>query len=454
MQREKENARNVGYAAWLGEEEQKKKDQLAAADTLKGEQASIVEYILGQDRAEITDGDMALLKGLGYSDEAINGAATALLGYRDTFEQRKAEKERIAKEEELKTQTSAILDWASENGLEEIPSLKIPLLKSMGYSDEAIAAAQNAFAEGKKAEADAANKTFIDSLAKFNTDGDAVAFLEANGLDASGMDDAAITSAVQSAVEDAFKNGKISAEERSAWYRDNIISYESDSDTIGSVVDAAASIIGKADELKDKISENDYRAILTNAYDRLNVVNVSLGDKGYAADEVKITVDINGVERTYVADMSGEARASKERNKTLNATFGDSSLAYYDGKVYYQYDTDKWVQISTKKGWGSPGSTSEGNDVLRVVAAYCGENKSNYRTTPEFRQGGGENATDKTLRVGKAVSESDWRKLQNGTMSREEFINITAKRYGKRWTVKADKAIDYVEEYLKVMGIN
>jgi hypothetical protein len=325
MQDAKENARNVGYAAWLGEEEQKKKDQL------------------------------------------------------------KAEKEKTAKEEEIKTQTSAILTWANENGLEEIPSLQIPLLKARGFSDEAIVAAQNTFAEIKKAETDAANKAFMDSLTAFNTTGDAVSFLAANGVNVEGMTDDEIAQNTNALVDAKLADGTIDKVTASAYYRDTSIF---DDDLTGKSYGKIGEKLEKA--TKDasgfykagKMTDEDYNAVLESIINQIGGANVSVrwDSNGVADSDVTFTYAVNGKKYTIIADWGGNFRISKDSTiAALNAIYdkqtgSKSDIVYYNGKVYYHYKDNAsgdrlWTEIKAKAD-GKGQKAEDENLYMAAIAAY------------------------------------------------------------------------------------
>ena len=396
----------TGYSVWADvETETEPKTETASADDsfakwLEADpayQAALKQAQGDYDRALATYGAQgeALarsgLVGSGYSQWADAQAYAQMQNAKqnafDTGYAKWLNEKQLA--ETAKSEASALFQYVQNNGGTEITDADFAFFKGLGYSDEVISAAQTALADYKAKSEAQAKQNFSDSLTKFNTDGDATAFLAANGIstvkeDGTAMSDEEIASAVQSAVEDAFKNGKISPEERSAHYKSDLminIDSVNISDSIESVAEKVNTALGGAIDKKDYLTPTDYSEILKASYDAIGVQSVKLGSEGDKHGNVSITVKINGVTRTYEADWGGEGRAKKETENALNQTYGDASLALHNGKVYYQYEDGKWTQIKTKMG--SPGSTAEGNDILAVVAAYYGDNK----LTANFAEG-------------------------------------------------------------------
>lgn len=315
MQRAKENARNISYAAWLGEKEN---------------------------------------------------------------EELKAEQDALA----LKNEQYNLSELLNENGKDEITDADINYYKSMGYSDEAIKAVQSNLATYKEQKAAEQNQAFTDSLAAFNSSGDAAAFLEANGVKVEGMTDDQIGQNLNALIDAKLADGTIDAATASAYYRDTIIL---DEDLSGKSVAGVAKAAREAAQVKptvrEKLTDADYKAILQASYDALGVTDVIFKNSDKANADVTIKVNVNGVQRTYTCDWGGEFRVGNEKNAILNQKYGNAKLALHNGKMYYQYKDNKWTEIKVKGG--SEGDIAEGNDVLAVVAAYYGANQINRSVRSE-----------------------------------------------------------------------
>ena len=315
MQREKENARNVGYAAWLGEKENEKLKAEQDALALKNEQYNLSNLLNEKGKDEITDADINYYKSMGYSDEAIKAVQSNLATYK---EQKAAEK----------------------------------------------------------------NQAFTDSLAAFNSSGDAVAFLTANGVDASGMTDEQIGEEMQKLID----NSNLTPEQKSAHYRDvELVTTEF---TIGKGYgEIGKELANKVETIADlykagKLTEADYNAVLQSIIDQIGGANVSVkwennGEKG---DDVVFKYNVNGKSYTITADNGGKYKVTNSDTlATLNAIYdaqsGTKSDVVYNpnnGKVYYYYADNNgkrmWTEIKAK--FGNKGDNEMQDAYLEAIAAY------------------------------------------------------------------------------------
>jgi hypothetical protein len=232
------------------------------------------------------------------------------------------------------------------------------------------------------------------------------------------MDDETLAANMGSYVEKAFSEGTITAEDRSSVYKNGIILDEDLSGkSLKDVASAAADAVSIDKSMKEKLTENDYKEILAASYNAIGNTMVIVDKEGNKFGEVVFNATVNGVRKTYVADITGESRASKKTENALNNTYGDATLALYNGKIYYQYGTDKWVQIGTKAGFGK----GEGNDVLAVIAAYYGANGIvvNDRSAND--------AQNAFLGTALATNMAD--EVLKGTITREQAIKRLSKAY-------------------------
>lgn len=295
-------------------------------------------------------------------------------------EKEKAELEAKAEEEKLKIEQADVVNHLINNGISTDTDLEnaAAYLKTQGYSDASIQYMRDYYTSQKEqAKTNASN-----AMKQFETDGDVAAFVAGLGYtmpeaneDGSALSEEQIATYSMNAVEQAVKDGKISREEASAHYKLHDI-FDPDDIAGKSLEDANDTIykvVRTAEAHKDKMTEADYKEVIKSAYDALGSPEIVVGKQGNKFREVVFRVNVNGKTVMYTADITGESRASTETEYKLNEAYGNATLALYNGKVYYQYGDDKWVEIGTKAG--SPGSKSEGNNALRVVAAYYGENQ-------------------------------------------------------------------------------
>ena len=356
---------------------------------------------------------------------------------------------------------SDIFQTMLDNGVTEMTDSYRAQLTSLGYSQSAIEEADKAmkdYAEKMKTETGANIQEWLGKL----SEGESVEnVLTALGVDTSNMDADTIGKTFGAYLDQAVEEGLVTAEERSKYLTDDALKdiedleVDADNKTLAST---AVGIVDTATELKDSLTEADYKKLIDSAFDTLNVKKIELGKEGMPADEVRITVqDADGNTKTIVADWTSNPKNSLERE--LTKLFGSASLAVYDDKIYYQYKDGGWREIAVKVGWGSEGSTSYGKKVLKTVAQYVSDNKIDYRAKITISENDlegvldedvlarlekviklGNNATKEKLyrRVADMVNdidkyvhynESARRKYIDGRMTRDDFIKDILSRY-------------------------
>ena len=308
MQAEKAGVHSEGYAKWLGDQEAAKAEGTANDERLNTDAQSVFSFLVDQGKEKVTDADLSYFYGLGFSKDAIDKAVTA---YNDYSAKNKSE----------------------------------------------------------------VSNTFKDSLNTLMGEGTAADFLGSLGVSTEGMTEDEINATTDAAIEQAFKDGTLTAEDRSAYYKAGQIL---DEDTslwgLKEMAEKTANSVANAKTYLDegKITQADYDEIVKTAYDKLGVSEIKIGVEGEtftSATDIKVTVNVNGNKRTYTFDRAGKMQITdKEYEGALSRLFGDSPLAVYNGKCYFQYQDGEWTEIGVKAE--SKGDKSEGNDVLRVIAEY------------------------------------------------------------------------------------